>query len=57
VIQVLCFLTNADHVPVLNDEWTKRFTPRYPNRGIVIVNAIRCSSDRDPDSGPCLREP
>jgi enamine deaminase RidA (YjgF/YER057c/UK114 family) len=40
VIQALCFLTNADHVPVLNEEWTKRFKPPYPNRGILIVNAI-----------------
>jgi enamine deaminase RidA (YjgF/YER057c/UK114 family) len=40
VIQALCFMTSADHVPVLNEEWTKRFKPPYPNRGIVIVNAI-----------------
>ncbi len=40
VIQALCFLTNADHVPVLNEEWTKRFKPPYPNRGILIVNGI-----------------
>ena len=40
VIQALCFLTNADHVSVLNEEWTKRFKPPYPNRGILIVNAI-----------------
>jgi enamine deaminase RidA (YjgF/YER057c/UK114 family) len=40
VIQALCFLTSADYVPVLNEEWTKRFTSPYPNRGIVIVNAI-----------------
>ena len=25
---------------VLNEEWTKRFKPPYPNRGILIVNAI-----------------
>ena len=30
VIQALCFLTNADHVSVLNEEWTKRFKPPYP---------------------------
>lgn len=40
MIQALCFLTNADLVPVLNEEWTKLFKPPYPNRGIVIVNAI-----------------
>jgi hypothetical protein len=40
VIQALCFLTSADHVPVLNEEWIKRFKPPYPNRGILIVNAI-----------------
>ena len=38
--KALCFLTNADHVPVLNEEWTKRFKPPYSNRGILIVNAI-----------------
>ena len=27
VIQALCFLTNTEHVPVLNEEWTKRFKP------------------------------
>ncbi len=40
VIQALCFLTSADHVPHLNEEWTKRFKAPYPNRGILIVNAI-----------------
>ena len=40
VVQALCFLTSADHVPVLNEEWTKRFKPPYPNRGVLIVNAI-----------------
>jgi enamine deaminase RidA (YjgF/YER057c/UK114 family) len=40
VVQALCFLTSAEHVPVLNEEWTKRFRPPYPNRGIPIVNAI-----------------
>ena len=40
MIQALCFLTSADHVPVLNEEWTKQFKPPYPNRGILIVNAI-----------------
>lgn len=40
VIQALCFLTSSDHVAVLNEEWTKRFKPPYPNRGILIVNAI-----------------
>jgi enamine deaminase RidA (YjgF/YER057c/UK114 family) len=40
VVQALCFLTSAEHVPVLNEEWTKRFKPPYPNRGILIVNAI-----------------
>ena len=30
----------AAGVPVLNEEWTKRFKPPYPNRGILIVNAI-----------------
>jgi enamine deaminase RidA (YjgF/YER057c/UK114 family) len=40
VIQALCFLTDAAHVAVLNEEWTKRFKPPYPNRGILIVQAI-----------------
>ena len=40
MIQALCFLTNTDYVPLLNEEWTKRFKPPYPNRGILIVNAI-----------------
>ena len=41
MVQAPCFLTNTDHVPVLNEEWTKRFKPPYPNRrGILAVNAI-----------------
>lgn len=40
VLQALTFLTSADHIPVLNEEWAKRFEPPYPNRGILIVNAI-----------------
>src|SRR4051812_15984383 len=40
LLQVLVFLTSADHVSVLNEVWTQRFDPPYPNRGIVIVNVI-----------------
>ena len=30
VIQALCFLTNADHVSVLNEEWTKNSSHLTP---------------------------
>jgi len=40
VLQALVFLTSAEHIPALNEIWVKHFTPPYPNRGIIIVNAI-----------------
>jgi 2-iminobutanoate/2-iminopropanoate deaminase len=40
ILQALVFLTNADYVPALNEVWLKWFKEPYPNRGIVIVNAI-----------------
>ena len=40
LLQTLVFLTSADHVPILNEVWTKYFEAPYPNRGIIIVNAI-----------------
>lgn len=40
VLQALVFLTSADHVPALNEIWAKHFAAPYPNRGIIIVNAI-----------------
>jgi enamine deaminase RidA (YjgF/YER057c/UK114 family) len=40
VIQALVFLTDADHVSILNEAWRSHFKEPYPNRGIVIVNAI-----------------
>ena len=40
VLQALVFLTSAEHIPVLNEVWARHFAPPYPNRGILIVNAI-----------------
>jgi 2-iminobutanoate/2-iminopropanoate deaminase len=40
VLQALVFLTDAEHVSVLNEVWRKHFEEPYPNRGIIIVNAI-----------------
>lgn len=40
VLQALVFMTSAEHVPVLNEVWRSHFEEPYPNRGILIVNAI-----------------
>ena len=40
VLQALVFLTNAEYVPILNEIWPAHFEHPYPNRGILIVNAI-----------------
>jgi len=40
VLQIIVFLTSAEYVPILNDLWAKYFPPPYPNRGILIVNAV-----------------
>src|SRR5687767_6847712 len=40
VLQAMVFLTNAEYVPILNDAWRTCFEEPYPNRGIIIVNAI-----------------
>lgn len=40
VLQALVFLTSAAHVPTLNSVWEAHVEPPYPNRGIIIVNAI-----------------
>jgi enamine deaminase RidA (YjgF/YER057c/UK114 family) len=40
VLQALVFLTSVDYVPALNEAWVNCFKEPYPNRGIIIVNAI-----------------
>lgn len=40
VLQALVFLTSQDYVPALNEAWVNSFNDPYPNRGIIIVNAI-----------------
>lgn len=40
LLQTIVFLTSADYVPALNEAWTRHFERPYPNRGIIIVNAI-----------------
>ncbi len=40
VMQVMVYLTSADHIPVLNELWAETFKPPYPNRAVVIVTAI-----------------
>jgi len=40
ITQALVFLTSADHIPMLNEIWAKSIMAPYPNRAIVIVNAI-----------------
>ena len=54
VIQALCFLTNTDHVPLLNEEWTKAIQAALPQSWHSDRERHRRSGDRDPDSGPRL---
>ena len=40
VLQIMVFLTGAEHIPTLNEVWAEHFDPPHPNRAVVIVAAI-----------------